>query len=636
MTLGPRASARENEGIVMKKEYLHAGNASSPEQNDSYEFLEEKPTKNDPFQVKKELPLEIIGITLEFLDGWSLIACTLVNKQWYRLTHEQKLWQNICLKQWPLLKFQSLPQLPGAPDYDIIRLYRGSWRQCFILQHGLNQQAGLSVTIPNFAEAPKTRIKSETFNINEHSFCLWIFPKGIRQEDSNGVISAYLVLTDLEKRPSQWLTCAVFTLTIHHTSDPKKNITWNSSLHDNRFEPSLYNWGVHSLTDLKTLTNKECGYLDNQGSLKLSVRVRLLSITVQLFFESDFQRNKGRGLTSTKASVTLELPFCTTFEELQQVVAKHVPQGLRFSLWSFGRTNINGQPFRPQKLLQPLPSTVQRRPLFGNQLVDGIDIDAYSCCSIFVDTHAMENEFIFIKVYDTATKQLDYIGRVLLSACQTPQSLQIQLQFYVGDQSSGIYTFVEDIAPVLCSKILPLNYSFKASDIVIVVPMLSGNGNGINENQAEVLVYDYLHVWMQDIYEQAKVLYSDLLICPTLHDIETLAETLDIPRFRIHSAYRKCKGDPSQTLKFFMEGRHLGFICDSCGDTDFRGPRYNCCTCRDFDLCSSCYELSKDVDHRYASVNGTWKRVTEFDGHSKNHSMRKLLSVFHEGYHTSS
>ena len=37
--------------------------------------------------------------------------------------------------------------------------------------------------------------------------------------------------------------------------------------------------------------------------------------------------------------------------------------------------------------------------------------------------------------------------------------------------------------------------------------------------------------------------------------------------------------------------KHVGVICDRCGEHDFSGLRYKCACCADFDLCAKCHAL---------------------------------------------
>jgi hypothetical protein len=65
------------------------------------------------------LPQEMLQHVLRFLDGGSLLACALVCRAMTPLTYDRDVWKNICMQQWPTLQTQFLPQLPGAPDYDV-------------------------------------------------------------------------------------------------------------------------------------------------------------------------------------------------------------------------------------------------------------------------------------------------------------------------------------------------------------------------------------------------------------------------------------------------------------------------------------------------------------------------------------
>lgn len=86
-----------------------------------YEMAEED-DEQVPFEnasIVQTLPQELMELVLSLLDGHSLLACSLVCRSMTPLTHDRNVWKNICMKQWPSLQTQFLPQLPGAPDYDV-------------------------------------------------------------------------------------------------------------------------------------------------------------------------------------------------------------------------------------------------------------------------------------------------------------------------------------------------------------------------------------------------------------------------------------------------------------------------------------------------------------------------------------
>jgi hypothetical protein len=36
---------------------------------------------------------------------------------------------------------------------------------------------------------------------------------------------------------------------------------------------------------------------------------------------------------------------------------------------------------------------------------------------------------------------------------------------------------------------------------------------------------------------------------------------------------------------------HYGIACDNCSKQNFSGRRYQCLTCKDYDLCETCYQI---------------------------------------------
>lgn len=65
------------------------------------------------------LPDELLALAFAQLDGCSLLACAATCRAFRSLTFDREVWKRLCVKQWPTLRTQLLPQLPGAPDYDV-------------------------------------------------------------------------------------------------------------------------------------------------------------------------------------------------------------------------------------------------------------------------------------------------------------------------------------------------------------------------------------------------------------------------------------------------------------------------------------------------------------------------------------
>lgn len=509
-------------------------------------------------------------------------------------------------------------------------------------QHRLNERAELRVEIPNFPALNATaveKIVSETFAIGEHRFCLWIFPNGNPNElqYAGKVLSVYLVLTDLDRRPPNWLTCAVFSLSVVNHVDSSKRIEWHSCLVDNKFDSQLNNWGVHSLGALKNLTNPEHGFLRND-TLTVTAKVRLMSITFRVVRERDLKTHRHLGLADLSRVDTIELPFCCTLQDLlKKLKDEYAIDPEQVNVWCFNQPVVSGQALRPRKLLTHAKAD-KRQPMFGNLLCDGVDIDAYSFCQIYVESKVQDDPpldaaamlmeysgypppsaatassaaasvdtadaaaalvgnagYVFVKIMNPHTNQLEYIGRIRFAPNLSTGMLYECVAKHLGCISSEMLMYKEEIAPTVVSG--PIAWSAAS-----VVSSQLGNGGSMNAvlHPTDIVIFtlrdqcaqrafvDTMKHLLLAQYAHAESMLQRPFATPTLEDIETLAEKLDIPKFRVRSAFRKCHEDGRRTLKYIMEGRHLGFICDSCGETDFKGPRFNCTLCADYDLCRAC------------------------------------------------
>ncbi|KAE9356011.1 hypothetical protein PR003_g2561 [Phytophthora rubi] len=643
------------------------------------------------------LPDELLALALAQLDGRSLLACAATCRAFRSLTFDREVWKGLCVKQWPTLRTQLLPQLPGAPDYDLVRLYGGCWRRCFLEKHAKVQRAEISVKVPNFSDVDAMRnvdkVVSETFTIGEHRFCLWVFPNGNPNEAQykGRVLSVYLVLTDLARRPPDWLTCAVFSLQVENGLDPRRRLEWHSCLTDNKFHKHLNNWGVHSLGSLATLRDPQQGFLTESAegqtepdTLTVSAQVRLMSITFRVVFEHDLREHHHLGLVDFSNVAELELPFCCSLRDLHVALHEKFFEVLgeynegesatnQTRVWCFNQPVVSGQALRPRKLLT-CDKSQQDRPLFGHLLCDGVDIDAYSFCQIYVENNSVANDlpldlpsgdlatakdliavpegYVFVKLLQPAPlnrQQLEYVGKIRVFDSSSPEDIDMRKRSDSGKLApSVLYEAVarrtgwscaqlemyrEEIAPTVLSEVIPYHASAETARLqpadIVVFTVRSQVHHGDTMPGLLKPVFGLLY----ERYAEALQLFnSDGLSLPTLEQVENLAERLDIPKFRVRSAFRKCHEDATATLRYIMEGRHLGFICDSCGETDFTGARYNCAVCSDYDLCAACnVAKSCEISHRYANVEGKWQRVYNFKDHKTSHTMRKMLPVFY-GY----
>lgn len=638
------------------------------------------------------LPDELLALAFAMLDGHSLLACASTSRAFRSLTFDRGVWRRLCIKNWPTLRTRLLPQLPGAPDYDLVRLYGGCWRRCFVERHANEQRAEISVKVPQFSDVEAMRdmekVVSDTFSIGAHRFCLWVFPTGNPNEAQykGRVLSVYLVLTDLSRRAPDWLTCAVFSLQVQNSLDPRRQLEWHSCLTDNKFHTHLNNWGVHSLGSLNMLRNPQQGFLTSStgdqtqlDTLTLSAQVRLMSITFRVVFEHDLRNHHQLGLVELSKVAELELPFCCSLRDLlvalhdqfSEVLGEYSEEDTatnKTRVWCFNQPVVSGQALRPRKLLT-CEKSQQDRPLFGHLLCDGVDIDAYSFCQIYVENDAAMDDlslkfrsgeleiandsletpegYVFVKILQPApVNRLEYVGKVRVYGVSSPETADLQASGKLapsvlyeavarrtGWSCTQLEMYREEIAPIAVSELIPYHTSatkagFKSADILIfcVKPQAQ------QECSLRSLV-DPVYDLLLERYAEARELFKpNRLVPPTLEQVENLAEKLDIPKFRVRSAFRKCHEDALATLRYIMEGRHLGFICDSCGETDFTGARYNCAVCSDYDLCASCNAAqSCDVSHRYANVDGKWQRVYNFKDHKSLHGMRRMLPVFY-GY----
>jgi hypothetical protein len=81
----------------------------------------------------------------------------------------------------------------------------------------------------------------------------------------------------------------------------------------------------------------------------------------------------------------------------------------------------------------------------------------------------------------------------------------------------------------------------------------------------------------------------------------------------------------NEALRFIQEERHLAYCCDRCGISDFRGARYHCEECDDFDLCERCFQQGLDQKHSYRLDRRIWVREENCGFHKASHKVTVFL-----------
>ena len=142
--------------------------------------------------------------------------------------------------------------------------------------------------------------------------------------------------------PGDWECCCAFSLTACNQQRKGRNVTWHSSMLNDRFHKNRKNWGVHSLLPLTKLKDPASGFVV-EDSLKLKVRLRLLYLTVKVVRTTSLAAHQGFGVVDTGAdaesenTLTYELFHCTTLAAFKQMLVRDLdvasPEHLR--LWVF-------------------------------------------------------------------------------------------------------------------------------------------------------------------------------------------------------------------------------------------------------------------------------------------------------------
>jgi hypothetical protein len=77
--------------------------------------------------------------------------------------------------------------------------------------------------------------------------------------------------SDEDETGADWECCCAFSLTACNQQRKGRNVTWHSSMLNDRFHKNRKNWGVHSLLPLTKLKDPASGFVvDDTLKLKVS------------------------------------------------------------------------------------------------------------------------------------------------------------------------------------------------------------------------------------------------------------------------------------------------------------------------------------------------------------------------------
>jgi len=144
--------------------------------------------------------------------------------------------------------------------------------------------------------------------------------------------------------PGDWECCCAFSLTACNQQRKGRNVTWHSSMLNDRFHKNRKNWGVHSLLPLTKLKDPASGFVVDD-TLKLKVRLRLLYLTVKVVRTSNLTAHEGFGVVDTGAeadaqgdkTLTYELFHCTTLSAFKEMLVSDLglTSAEHLRLWVF-------------------------------------------------------------------------------------------------------------------------------------------------------------------------------------------------------------------------------------------------------------------------------------------------------------
>lgn len=602
------------------------------------------------------LPSVNIDNILTFLDGESLLSCSCISTEFYRLTDKQSLWKRVSKKL-------------DATENDINYIYQNNWKHLFCNHNNQSNSKIFKWEIHNFSSLTR-RIYSNNFQVGDFIFRLIMDPLG-----NPGVfllekgISLYLECKPI-KNLQEYECCCEFSL---RCISSKRFSSWYSSLEDNRFNQEISSWGVHTLIESSKIYDKTKGFLIDD-CLTVQTNIVLLYLKIKVFYQQPFKNYQGFGINDIgDVPLSYELFDSTLFTSFKSMLLKDLKLSNvnQFRLWIYTNDeksrNMNGLILSPKILIDENNSNATLYKLLSSYCNRWREVKLWVESSkdgayyenIFSQNNKMgcvnrtfiksnlnktlpsikkSNILIFIKYF---IKNHLYTTYIIINPLSSLQILFSIMSKITGYKENDLKAMIE-ITPYLWNS-LDINDNYK-KNIFISCSNHNNNNNNDSIESFNIVNGSILHFYLHRNEEKIKKKYDKWTtqVIQNILDMKYSGQLQPLQLSNVVQAYEKCGFEEfrvlniidkhesvKKLLSYISSERHIEIWCDICGCKEFKGIRYKCMECDDYDVCESCQNKTYPINlsYKYNIKNNKGIKIKSSKHHCKEHQMIKIKPI---------
>ena len=541
------------------------------------------------------LSANIFTLFTSFLDVDSLRAISLVQKKWYFATDSHSIWKHLALNMFPHLEFTQ----DFAP-------YGGNTRKLVLDENRKNRSMVFQFEMENFLEKSH-RIYSPFWTLGGFQFRLIIDPLG----NSHVVQQIPGVSVYLECRPiiqdgsEDWKCPCKFKLTFQGT---RKTFYWSTDSSCKNFNKEQKNWGTHQLISRDDL-EKNLHY----GLFIIRTQIQFVSLKAHIYMTRHFQHFRGIGLCDPENVIQMDiLPEDNTEDILESLNLSDRSSRLWIMYKGIPHIVVNDD----YSLFSQLYFYRDER----DEIFIWLELD--SECLIdptpnpYINGNIESDDIlVFLKRWNPVSEIMEFWTHWMIKKNNTELDFKSTISLYSGIPFPKIFLFQEPVGgnweySLTHPPVFPLPHG---SVILLVEEDHIPGVMKFYDSARKIALQNYqklLHL------SQHKILDFQDLYCPLYY--------LGYHKERIRSILKNFDS-VNEALRFIQEERHLAYCCDRCGISDFRGARYHCEECDDFDLCEQCFHQGLDQKHGYRLDRLIWVREENCGFHPASHKVTVFL-----------